>query len=353
MKNYLYIIILFCLGCETEIKNFKIENPGDELVVYGELTNADGPYQVRLTHVSSYAPYDVREFVGKPESGAIVSIMDKLDNEARLMEYKPGVYTTDMLFKANVGSSYQLKIRTLDGNTFESDFQILSDSPVLKEFRETFYNAEKVEDMRFTVEAEIEDPEETINYYFIRKQDYINFLTTCEDPPPAPAPPPPCYSKCWRAPLNTQPILIKDFLVNGNNLPVPLPDVLADEITDYVIQLDVLNVSKEVYEYWERQEEQRTIGGGLFDKVPAQIIGNLYCTSDPTKQILGVFIVAGVTKQRLTIDRFKSYDFETYQKVQNYVAFNNIRRIDLKLNNCWQAGWINYNLGLEIPELKP
>ena len=353
MKKYLFILLILCFGCETEIKNFKISNPGDNLVVYGELTTANGPYQVQITHVSSYAPYDVRAFVGEPETDAAVSILDNLGNETFLGEYKPGVYSTDMLFKANVGVAYKLKIKTTDGKTFESDFQVLTASPILKDFSETFYNAEKVEDMRFEVKASIQDPADTENYYFVRKQDYIGFLTTCQDPPPPPAVPPPCYIKCWSAPLNTQPILLKDFLVNGNDLPLALEDIKADEITDYVVQLDVLNISKEVFNYWERQEEQRTIGGGLFDKVPAQIIGNLYCTSDPSEQILGVFVVAGITKQRLTIDRFKTYDFETYQKVQNYVDFNNIRRKDLKLNNCWQAGWINYNLGLEIPELKP
>jgi hypothetical protein len=221
----------------------------------------------------------------------------------------------------------------------------------LSEFSSKFINAEKVEDMKFELKATIKDSKETEDYYFIKRQDYIHFLTTCPEPPPPPAPVPPCFPKCWRAPLNTQPILLNDFLVNGKNIPLELGIVGLEDFPEWVVQLDIFAVSKDTYNYWKRQEEQRLIGGGIFDKIPAQIIGNLKCTNKPDQQVLGLFLVGGLSKQRLTIDRFKEVPLDVYQKVVQYADFKDIRYKNLKLWDCKNAGFIDYNIGYDLPSL--
>ena len=205
--------------------------------------------------------------------------------------------------------------------------------------------------MRFDLRASLQDKKGSEDFYFIKRQDFIQFLTTCPEPPPPPAPVPVCDCKCWQAPQNTQPILISDFLLDGTSIPLALKPVDYQDLTDVVVQLNVYTVSKEAYVFWKRQEEQRTLGGGLFDKVPAQIIGNLRSVNDPGQQVVGYFLVGGLHRQRLKIDRFNGIPEETNRKLGFYVDFNNIRYKDFPLWDCRKAAWIPYNLGFNLPPM--
>jgi hypothetical protein len=50
----LFFSALFLLtSCETEIEDFKTENVSSAIVVSGEISNVDGPYNVRLNYESS------------------------------------------------------------------------------------------------------------------------------------------------------------------------------------------------------------------------------------------------------------------------------------------------------------
>lgn len=352
MRIFLSIVLssLLLLSCETEIEDFKVKNQSSAIVVYGEVNNLNGPYSVRINYTSGYSPYDVTQFIGLPVKKATVQIIDDLGNKTELTEIQNGFYRTSPLFKGVVNRSYQLKIKTADGLEIESSIEKLNTPPTISNVNYQFVDAEKVENMRIDLTAAIKDDKNTENYYFIKRQDFIEFITTCLPPPPPPAPPPPCYPKCWRAPLNTQPQLLDDFLINGKEIPVKLSSINVYDITNWVVQLKAYNVSKSLYSYWKKQEDQRTIGGGLFDKIPAQILGNLTCTNNSSQQVLGLFFVGGVTNQRLTIDRLKVIGDDKFQKIMNFVNFNNIRYEDTKLNNCQDAGFVPYNIGRTLPD---
>jgi Domain of unknown function (DUF4249) len=353
MKKIAFFLILCSLffSCETEIDNFQTKNLSTAIVVYGEITNQNGPYSVRINHTTSYSPYDITAFQGDAIKNADVKIIDGLGNITQLTEISGGYYQTSPLFKGIPNQKYQLKIKTSDGIEIESTLEELKTPTPLSEFTHKFINADNVEDMRFDLKASIKDSKETEDYYFIKRQDFIQFLTTCPSPPPPPAPVPICYSKCWRAPLNTQPLLVNDFLVNGKNIPIELGSVNLYDFPDWIVQLDVYSISKETYTYWKRQEDQRIIGGGLFDKIPAQIIGNLKCTNRANQEVLGLFQVGGVLRQRLTVDRYNSITSEILQKVQFYADFHNIRHKDAPLWDCQKAGFIDYNIGYNLPKI--
>ncbi len=353
MKHIILFSILACfmLSCVTEITEFRAVNKSTAIVVYGELTNQNGPCTIKLNETNEYSPYDITEFIGKPVRNADVKIIDVAGKIAQLSESRPGVYQTSVLFRGVLKQKYKLLIKTADGLDIESDLQELKPATPLSNFSFNFIDAERVENMRFELKAALQDNKETEDYYFIKRQDFIRFLTTCPPPPPPPAPVPPCFSKCWRAPLNTQPILLNDFLVNGKNIPIKLDMVTVEDFPEWVVQLDVFSVSKNVFNYWKRQEDQRIVTGGIFDKVPAQIIGNLRCTNKPDQQVLGVFVVGGLSKQRLTIDRFKDVSPEVFEKINSYADLKNIRFKDTPINDCKEFGNLPYNIGYDLPPL--
>jgi Domain of unknown function (DUF4249) len=353
MRHLLLIFgALFLLSsCETEIEDFQTQNLSSAIVVYGEISNVDGPYNVRLNYVSAYSPYDATQFTGQPITDANVRIVDGNGKETAYYEKSKGYYLSPAGFKGEVGQKYKLRIKLLDGKTIESAFQTITPSPTLAEFTYSFKDAAKVEDMRFPLTASIKDPKATEDYYFVKRQDFRQFLLTCPPPPAPPAPVPPCNCVCWQAPQNTQPYLLDDFLLSGKNLSLDLGQLPYEDFTDWVVQLDVYSISKEAHTYWKRLEDQRKLSGGIFDKVPAQIIGNLKCTSEPSQEVLGFFMVGGLTQKRLQVDRFNGIPTEAYQKLLFYVDFNNIRYKDIPLWNCKDAAFIKYNLGYSLPPL--
>ncbi len=351
MKRLLLIFLVFILmGCEAEITDFKTKNLSSAIVVYGEMTSTTSPITVRLNYTSGYSPFDVTQFQGQEISGADVRILDELGAFVQLKEIKKGVYQAPVSFKGMVGKKYKLNIRTLDGKIIESTLEEMKAPISLSEFSFSFKNANKIEDSRFELRANLTDRKGTEDYYYIKRRDFIQFLSTCPEPPPPPARVPACNCKCWQAPQNSQPILISDFLLDGSKVNVPLESIDYTDFTDVVVQLEVYSVAKTAFNYWKRQEEQRKIGGGIFDKVPAQIIGNLTCVNEVDQQVLGFFLVGGMRKQRLTVDRFNGITEETFKKLGYYVDFHNVRYKNYSLWNCEEASWIPYNIGLKLPD---
>lgn len=341
--------LLGLLSCETEITDFKTENLSDAVVVYGEMTNLAGPYTVRLNFTSGYSPFDPTQFQGQSIAGADVRILEESGSAIVLKEMQKGMYQTPASFQGQVGKKYRLKIMTPDGLDIASSWQVLSAPTELKTLNSKYVNAEKVEDIYFEMQASFQDTRGADDYYFIKRQDFIQFLTTCPTPPAPPAPVPICYNKCWQAVQNTQPILMDDAFLDGREIKVPLASIPYDDFTEWFVQMEVYHVDKATHQYWKRQEDQRTLGGGIFDKVPAQIIGNLTCLNNPDRQVLGYFMVAGKTKKRVLVDRYNGIPAASYQKLVNLVNFKKLRYQDSPLWDCRQAAWVPYNIGLNLP----
>lgn len=341
--------LLGLLSCETEITDFKTENLSDAVVVYGEMTNLVGPYTVRLNFTSGYSPFDPTQFQGQSIAGADVRILEESGSAIVLKEIQKEMYQTPASFQGQVGKKYRLKIMTPDGLDIASSWQVLSAPTELKTLNSKYVNAEKVEDIYFEMQASIQDTRGADDYYFIKRQDFIQFLTTCPTPPAPPAPVPICYSKCWQAVQNTQPILVDDAFLDGREIKVPLASIPYDDFTEWFVQMEVYHVDKATHQYWKRQEDQRMLGGGIFDKVPAQIIGNLTCLNNPDRQVLGYFMVAGKTKKRVLVDRYNGIPAASYQKLVNLVNFKKLRYQDSPLWDCRQAAWVPYNIGLNLP----
>lgn len=350
MKRLLVVVgLLILFSCETEITDFKTENLSNALVVYGEMSNLAGPYTVRLNYTSAYSPFDPTQFQGQPIQGADIRIVDENKFSTPLKEMQKGMYQSPATFQGQIGKKYRLEIRTADGLDIVSDWQQLSVPVGLKTFSSNYINAEKVENMHFKLQASVQDTRGTEDYFFVKRQDFIQFLTTCPSPPPPPAPVPICYNKCWQATQNTQPILADDTFLDGREIALSLEPIPYDDFTEWYVQLEVYHVDKSTHQYWKRQEDQRILDGGIFDKVPAQIIGNLTCLNKPDQQILGYFMVAGKSKERMLVDRYHGIPATSYQKLVSYIDFNKLRHQNTPLWDCRLAAWIPYNVGLTLP----
>jgi hypothetical protein len=92
MKKILAILasVILLTACEKEI-NIDLNNSDPKIVIEGAVSNAAGPYYVR---VSKTVKFSAGNEVS-PVTGSIVSISDNLGNTETLIEASPGLYATN------------------------------------------------------------------------------------------------------------------------------------------------------------------------------------------------------------------------------------------------------------------
>ena len=73
----------------------------------------------------------------------------------------------------------------------------------------------------------------------------------------------------------------------------------------YYIRVEQLNLSDDVYSFWQTVAAQREGNGSIFQPNVVTIRGNIKCISDPAELVAGIFSVAGATERNLSIGRLQ------------------------------------------------
>jgi len=326
------LAMAFCLNSCIEDFTPDIENDTGLLVVEGLITDAPGPYEVRL---SRSAPLETFELIVEPEAGARVSIIDGDGNETFLAEdgTEPGLYATDPnAVRGEVGQTYELLIETRNGRRYRSRPETILPVP---EIAELYFEVEEKrmivqdsegdfrEEIRNGIQVYIDlssssneatklrwDWEET---YEIREFDIRNDISSDarvdvlpeinpDDPyPPFLPPADTCFVtnpsffylnvaqvESAQRQLNRHPI---EFIFQRNKLGVK-----------YSILVKQLSLTDSAHRYWNLVNEQIEADGFLFGPTPAQIEGNLFSESSVDEEVLGYFGASGQQERRLVID---------------------------------------------------
>ena len=70
----------------------------------------------------------------------------------------------------------------------------------------------------------------------------------------------------------------------------------------YSIRVTQSSISRELYDFWKQLIDANENVGGIYDKIPAQVYGNMSCC-DGTKKALGYFSALSVKEKRIFIDK--------------------------------------------------
>jgi hypothetical protein len=100
---------------------------GNLLVVYGMVTNENGPHEITILKTKK-----INSKVNEPVKGANVSISDDKGDIVPLTEDTVGKYHTPETFAGQIGVKYKLNIE-LQGKQYESDYVELLDVPDISE----------------------------------------------------------------------------------------------------------------------------------------------------------------------------------------------------------------------------
>lgn len=297
-------------------------DPGDinKYVVSGQVTDFDKYQTVRISMAS---PVGNPEYV--PVSGCAVRIFDDKGHEFAMNETEAGVYKgeidSDYLLP---GISFRLEIVASDGTVIESDYEQMNECPEVDKvyfLRKDIYSDKPYQGtkgIQFYLDLDGSDSKtrnfrweaiETWEYHVEYPREwYYDGSVHHIDPPD--------YSRmvCWST------VLVKDiFTLSTANLtenkfeqlPLNYVDNHSDKlIYGYSLLVKQYALSEAAYYYWDQMKTNGFEQGGLYERQPLSITGNLYNKTDPSQKVLGYFSASCVKTKRIFIKDLEDFEID-------------------------------------------
>jgi hypothetical protein len=298
-----------------------------QLVVEGTITDEPGPFKVRLTR-SGLIYTNQTVYKSEPVSGASVHITDDKGNDFHLWQGVNGWYeTNERCLQGIPGNTYILHITDEDGNLFESSPEMMSE---VYPIDSVFYE----EEQRTSIKNEIvshEDwlkvllnthaPDDGIHYFRwefdetwefqmpesieVVRYDYDEYEQRSmhvflESVLVAPE-----KLHCWIT-ESARSILVKSTAdnISGQVTRFQLTSIGPDDdrfSIRYSILVRQFSLNKELYDFFNRLKDLNEENGGIYNKNPAAIYGNIKNNS-VNKRALGYFSVSAVKTKRIFIN---------------------------------------------------
>jgi hypothetical protein len=246
-------------------------------------------------------------------SNCQVSILDNKDNEFSLEEYKPGFYRV-WIGQAflSPGSAYQVRVSTPDGEDIISAFDTMPTGPPVDS---VYYAIEDIPTtdpevsntvMQFYVDLSANndnsryykwDVVETWKFEAAYPVQYYYDGTIHEIKPPD-------YTNkvCWKTVVAKNVFTVSTKNLSGNSYSkYPLHAINGSSsrlAILYSILVRQFALSEGAYNYWERLRINSNEQGGLYEKQPLAVRGNLQEVNNPEKAVLGYFYAASESNKR-------------------------------------------------------
>lgn len=325
-KISLVLLLMLFIAIESCIEPITPElNENDSetrLVVSGKITDEEGPFRVKLT---TSIPVDIM-YYPTPVLNADVSIMDDKGNLFQLYGDNTGWYETeDKNLRGIPGNSYTLSIITGDGMEYESSSVLMEEVPDIdslyyKEVENVrFEGGQTFEDIWLNILLDTRDPEGLNKYWYYEFEETweVSMLTDyimVEHSPPG-TPNDISWESidideekrtCWVTRPSSS-IIVTSTVNSPENEIIGFPVQSLGPGDDklhirYSILVKQSSVSREFYNYWKQLMDANENIGGIYDKIPAQIDGNVSCC-DGSEKALGNFSALSVREKRLFIDK--------------------------------------------------
>ena len=282
------------------------------LVVDGMLTNGNDTISVRLSTTSS-----INDIEYVPLSGADVFITDENQNETLFTETETGNYLIlDSSFSGQIGSSYQLHIILPNGKSYISDnCKILPPSPIdsvygLPESFDIENENKDLHGIQFYIDFHNDLPEK---YYHLWKltqtykyQATFNIDYSWEGEL-IPFPNPDSLRTCWRTTKVNEIFVFSNKYLDGSTItrfPLVYVSTKAKDLSiRYSLLVNQLSISEDAYNFWNALKDQNIDQGNMYSRQPIQIRGNIRNVENTDEPVLGYFIVAGIEKRRIYLNR--------------------------------------------------
>ena len=248
-----------------------------------------------------------------PEKGATVTIKDGTGASYPLMDTgSNGIYVSSVL-SLDPAQQYRLSITTSDGNQYASDPVNSKQPPPIDSVNWTlgFDGAANTEAVNIYVNTH--DPSNNTRFYrwdftetweheslfrtpyLIQQDTNIVFVGDSTQH----------NWHCWSSALSTNILLGSSNGLNADIISrAPIARIYQNDPRmdiKYSILVRQYALDASAYDYWLQAQKQSQTLGGLFDIIPAQLVGNMHSLTNPSEPVYGYVSASTVQQQRVFI----------------------------------------------------
>ncbi|GAB3240009.1 DUF4249 domain-containing protein [Hymenobacter seoulensis] len=305
-RPLLWFLLLLLSSCVQEYLPEVIDAANNYLVVDGFI-NGNGTTTIQLARsvkLSEKSSYPA-------ETNAAVFIENQAGRRYPLQEVKQGIYTSPSQ-ELPSGQNYRVHIRTRQGRDYASDYVLLKQTPAIDQVEG------RLQPDGVQIYLSAHDESNQTQYYRWRYEETWEFTSAYESR----------YRyignntvvrrtdnvyNCWRTEISTavtttSTVRLSQDAVRDFRLTF-IPSNAERFKSKYSILVRQYALSQEEFDYWEAVKKNTENIGTLFDPLPSQIQGNVYCLSDEQEPVLGFVGATTEVQKRIFIGR-NSLPFE-------------------------------------------
>ncbi len=323
---FLYMMLVIVLGTSC-IKNFEpdiLSSDAKKYVVNGQVSSGDS---IQRLNVSLTSSINEPEYI--PVTGCEVNIYDNLGHQFEMTDAGKGDYTSiiDPVY-FHPGVSFKVEIRTLAGDILVSDYDSLTQVPPIDNVYYQRKDIERSEPGDFLVGIQfyidLKGTQTSSHYY--RWEVFETWEYHAEYPlewyydGTVHHVSPPDFSRkvCWSTRK-----LPNIFTLSTTNLsenrydkfPLHYVGNKSSRLAyGYSYLVKQYSISEQAYNYWEQLRANSNPEGGLYEKQPISVKGNMHDLMHPENDVLGYFGATSVVSQRKFIKDVPDLvlDFNTF-----------------------------------------
>lgn len=349
--NKLHIILLLGLLCGSCVTPYEpeLEESQQVLVISGMISDRAGLHEVTISRSSTYR---LPEFQGI--EACVVSVTNQDGDMIFYTDSGDGIYEADVPDDfLDVGDAASLYVMTPNNREYQSSYDTILPCPDLDSI---YYElgTQETPDPEFSrpgiqlyLDMHGEDSDsrnviwrvqETWEYWASlfgthiahSRGNWQEFRTNK-------------IFKCWKSyPLDQIFTETTRNLSRNELLRVPLNFVSneTDRLSvTYSLHVQQQSLSQEAYDYWKRMNEQAVESGGMYEKQPASVAGNIYNMYNPEDVVLGCFYASQIREQRIFVKNNGLFDFSIPHISCEYQ----------QMSSLWQNSSVKYPVYIYVP----
>ena len=319
--NKYHIILILALMCGSCVEPYEpeLEETQEVMVISGMITDQAGRHVIT---VSRSSPYKLPEYQGV--DFCMVSVVNQKGDVVHYGNTGEGIYEADVPESfLEVGDAVSMQVITPEDRIYLSEYDTILACP---ELDSVYYELGQQETpdpdftrpgIQFYLDMSgkpgdsrniIWQVDETWEYWASLFGTHIlrdwgdseEFRTNV-------------IFKCWKQnPLDHVYLgSTRNLLANElKRLPLNFVSNETDRLSvTYRLQVKQQSLSSEAYDYWKRMNDQSVESGGLYEKQPASVAGNIFNVDDPEEVVLGYFYATQLREKSLFVHNNKLFDF--------------------------------------------
>ncbi|MFB9841900.1 DUF4249 domain-containing protein [Mucilaginibacter ginsenosidivorans] len=244
----------------------------------------------------------------EPVTDATVMVESDAGGTYGLPSYGNGYYKTGPL-NLSALNKYRLRITTVNGTAYQSDFVVVKNSPPIDS---VYY---RILNNGVEIYADTHDPSNNTKYYRWEYEStyqfhsafysFLRLVTSPQDtllPRILPDQIYVCYrgSKATTILLNSSAKLTQDVIAQN---PIAFIPSSSEELQDrYSILVKQYALTPEAFNYYQQLKKNTEQLGSIFDAQPSELPGNIHCLTNPAEPVLGYITAGASAQQRIYIN---------------------------------------------------